>query len=416
MSIFETFKGLRSGIGANSYGQVVNIVIQLVSVPVFLFFWSAEEYGKWLLLVAIPSYLSMSDFGIANVVSNQMNMLSARGEWAAVNELFGGTLTLFFIILSAAFVLGGGIFYFDDASYVVVYVLCLNVILILSGNLIQAVFRCYDRYSSGVYWDVNSRLIEWVSSIVAVSVSKDFVVVALSMLFARVVWLVYAIVYLTKINGDIHFRFGRIGCISHLIKDSIRFSLIPLSNGINIQGFSILVGSLLGPVYLVVFNSYRTISRMAIQMVSIVSHSAWPKFSRMYGAGGAGIRDLYESLTAYIWVGVIALAICVFVFYYFFISYWTNGEVVFDPGLSAVFFIYSILGGGWHLSRILLISTNNHGKLALFMLLANAIALVIGFFSVNSVVDAVLILVALEFLLFVYSRKESGLLLSDFDK
>jgi hypothetical protein len=49
------------GVGANVFSQVVSIFIQLVSLPVFLQYWDTSTYGSWLLLSAMPAYLSLSD-------------------------------------------------------------------------------------------------------------------------------------------------------------------------------------------------------------------------------------------------------------------------------------------------------------------------------------------------------------------
>jgi hypothetical protein len=58
------FHRISLGLGANLFGQVVTVAIQLLSLPVFLHFWSLSRYGEWLMLSAIPAYLSAVDVGI----------------------------------------------------------------------------------------------------------------------------------------------------------------------------------------------------------------------------------------------------------------------------------------------------------------------------------------------------------------
>ena len=48
------------GLGANAYGQLVVIVIQLAGVPILLRAWGMQLYGEWLILAAIATYLSMA--------------------------------------------------------------------------------------------------------------------------------------------------------------------------------------------------------------------------------------------------------------------------------------------------------------------------------------------------------------------
>ena len=66
-------------LGANGVSQIVNIIVQLCSVPLFLRFWGVTLYGEWLTLSAIPAYLAMSDLGFASVAANDMTMRVARG-------------------------------------------------------------------------------------------------------------------------------------------------------------------------------------------------------------------------------------------------------------------------------------------------------------------------------------------------
>ena len=81
-----------SGFGANIYGQVATIFIQLLSVPVYLHYWNTQIYGEWLMLSAVPAYFSMADVGLVAVASNKMTMLSAKGKHAESNRVFQSAL------------------------------------------------------------------------------------------------------------------------------------------------------------------------------------------------------------------------------------------------------------------------------------------------------------------------------------
>ena len=76
------------GIGANAFGQAVSIVIQLVGVPILLHAWGTQLYGEWLLLSAIPAYLSMTDLGFSQSAANDMTARVARGDRAGALAVF----------------------------------------------------------------------------------------------------------------------------------------------------------------------------------------------------------------------------------------------------------------------------------------------------------------------------------------
>src|SRR5438128_6286169 len=79
---------LFKSIGANAYGQLVSVGIQLISVPIFLHYWGVELYGEWLILSAIPAYLSLSDIGFASVAGNDMTMRMAKGDQHGALEVY----------------------------------------------------------------------------------------------------------------------------------------------------------------------------------------------------------------------------------------------------------------------------------------------------------------------------------------
>ena len=70
------------GLSANAYGQLVVIVIQLAGVPILLHAWGTQLYGEWLILAAIPTYLSMADLGFSQSAGNDMTARMARGDVA----------------------------------------------------------------------------------------------------------------------------------------------------------------------------------------------------------------------------------------------------------------------------------------------------------------------------------------------
>ena len=75
---------LTKGLGGEVYARLVTVLVQLAGVPIFLHAWGAPLYGEWLILAAIPWYLTMSDAGFARAGTNEMTMLVARDERAVL--------------------------------------------------------------------------------------------------------------------------------------------------------------------------------------------------------------------------------------------------------------------------------------------------------------------------------------------
>ena len=77
-----------AGMGANSFGMAISIGIQLVSLPLFLHYWNTSTYGVWLMLSAIPAYLSMADVGMVTAAGNKMTMAMGKEDLTEANRVF----------------------------------------------------------------------------------------------------------------------------------------------------------------------------------------------------------------------------------------------------------------------------------------------------------------------------------------
>src|SRR4029077_1734002 len=76
------------GLSATALSPIVTAVIQLSTVPCLLHFWGAAKYGDWLILSAIPSYLSLSDLGFGDASGSDMTMRVAAGDRHGAIETF----------------------------------------------------------------------------------------------------------------------------------------------------------------------------------------------------------------------------------------------------------------------------------------------------------------------------------------
>ena len=71
---------LVAGTLAGTYGQLVQLVVQLLSLPVFTAHWGLAGYGSWLILFTLPSTLAIADLGLTSAGGNSMTAAAARGE------------------------------------------------------------------------------------------------------------------------------------------------------------------------------------------------------------------------------------------------------------------------------------------------------------------------------------------------
>ncbi|HEX5357082.1 MAG TPA: hypothetical protein VFW93_12740 [Aquabacterium sp.] len=371
-----------AAMGAGTLGQGVNIAIQLLSLPVFLHWWDLSQYGQWLMLSAMPAYLSMADAGMVSTAGNRMTMAMGRGDVKQANRVFHSA-TVFMMLtcgalggLSVLAVLVVGIPGVDTlAERGALLCLCLGVLVSFAGGLADAVFRASHRYALGNALGTLVRLGEWIGSIIGLWLSQDLFAVALGGLLWRIAGTVMMAAWsrsqamgLTWGVHDAHVQEVR-----SMARPALSFMLFPVSNAITFQGLTLLTGHLLGPAMVAVFNTYRTLARVAVQVTATLSHALWSEFSRLFGQGGApAMLGLYTRAARIGLMGSVTLSGTLYLAGPHLLHWWTHGAVPGNDALLAWLLLYAAVCGAWHIPRVALMATNQHDGLAQGVVLISA--------------------------------------------
>ncbi len=376
---------LSSGVGANLYGQGVNIAIQLVSLPLFLHFWGARMYGEWLILSAVPTYFSMADAGMVAVAMNKMTMLRARAEIQEANSVFQSVFLLTSIAICAvaipcAFLVWAINFELINSQEkkLALVLLILVALANVFNGLFEAVLVASRRYGTAIFGTNTARLLEWMAAVAALALGGSFLIVAAAMLIARIVVSTAIWCYVSRAHREFvwGFRLATAQQLKELAIPAVSFMAFPVGSALNIQGITVLVGSLFGPVFLATFNTYRTLSRVIIQLIGVFSHAIWPEFSRLYGV--SSMEKLHKAFSSANLVAVVlnfGAAGVLWLVADQLLQVWTRGKIPYDAHIFGLFLLCTIAGGLWHLPRVLLMSTNQHPALSIWYLGFSALAI-----------------------------------------
>ncbi len=378
-------KRVIAGMGANAYGQVVTIITQLASLPLFLNRWSVATYGVWLMLSAIPSYISMADAGMVTAAGNRMTMLMETQNNTDANRVFQSA-QLFVIsscLVVAIFALPLIAFLPIESlssldTRLALLLLVAGVLVTLASSLAGAAFRATHRYAVGTSLDVTARLLEWLGGLAGLFLSGSFFAVALGMIIMRIASALVTAYISTNGSSNLTWGFRESSGeeVRSLIKPSLGFMAFPIGNALTFQGFTLATAYLLGPAAVAVFNIYRTIARIAVQAISILSHALWPEFSRLYGAQDTKkLRFIFYRSAFLGTLASILLSITIYIIGPALLKYWTHSKIDFLPLLMALILIYSLLSGSLHTPRTLLMATSNHSKLGVIYLIISTISL-----------------------------------------
>jgi O-antigen/teichoic acid export membrane protein len=376
------------GFGAGTFGQAVNIVIQLFSLPLFLLHWDTAVYGSWLMLSAVPSYLTMADIGMVPVAGNKMMMAMGRSDVAEANRVFQSAQLFMMIVCGSLGVLvtplalwGPLPDFISSDQRIALAVLFCDVLVFMFGSLSDGVFKATGRFGLGLMLSDVIRLLEWAGSILGLLLFGNFAAVAIGGSLVRFVGTGLGMFVAQR--GDYGLDWGTRHAskaeIKKMIRPAVSFMAFPLSNALSFQGVTLLVGALLGPVSVATFNTFRTVSRIAVQVTGIFSVSLWPEFGRLFGQGGPGaVEALYRHAALLGVVQAVGLSALLYFISPWLLEVWTHGRIEFEPGLMAWMLAYATVGGVWHLPRVLLQSTNQHVGLSGWSLVAAALTIVLA--------------------------------------
>ncbi|HDR9055995.1 TPA: hypothetical protein QDB02_003759 [Burkholderia vietnamiensis] len=374
-----------SGVVANVFNQGITVIIQLASLPIFLHFWGAPRYGKWIVISAVPAYFAMSDIGIVSVAINKIGMLHARGEVEQANV----TLQTAFVGVTALLILGvligaAFLFLFHSGTQSEPWALLLLVataLLNLYSGLFDAAFRVVNRYAAGVFLLSFARLGEWLATVACVASGGGIVAAAAAACGARAVIQLAILLGLRRANSGLQWGMSRSSFaeLKSLLPQGAAFLGFPLGNALSIQGMTLVVGHFIGMREVVVFNAYRTLSRSITQLITTVSRAVWPRFSNLYARGlhreATELRRRAERSVAIVAAATFVLLVA---FSRPLIELWGRGKLPYQPIVLISLLLVAFVTSLYQVKLVALMSTNRHTGVSTQFCAISAIAVGAG--------------------------------------
>lgn len=384
-------KRVMRGVGANAYGQLVTIAVQLLSVPLFLHYWGVDTYGEWILLSAIPAYLSLSDVGFSSVAGNRMAMLIAKeDQLSALGVYQSGWLLILIISTFVWCIVAVTLNCFNPANILgikfiqskdvpaILWLLASQVLISLQGGMLSAGFRSIGKYSTGVICSTTTRLGEWTLAALALVSGGGAVHIALAFLSARLVGTFISWLILRKEASwlSIGFSYARKQVISELLKPSIAFMAFPIGLALSLQGVVIVIGLTLGAASVTLFTLYRTLSRLLIQVATTINQAVWAEISVAYGKDNFELMQKLnrKSYSFSFWFGLVGVLV-VGLLGDFLIKIWTHSSVSPNSTLLWILLAGAYVNMLWQSNWVLLMATNNHSRISVAFVITSVLTL-----------------------------------------
>jgi O-antigen/teichoic acid export membrane protein len=371
---------LLKGIGAQGFSQAVQIFIRLAEVPLLLSFWGAQLYGEWLMLAAIPSYLSIADGGFAGAACREMAMRSGAGDRNGTLNVFQSTWVLLMLFSGVAVLLAFGVVHLapfgkwlgfsamgDHEVKAVLLFLFVHVLFGFQGSLLNGGFWVAGCYPKGMYLITLTQLLEFAGLAISVFLGGGPVQASCGYLAGRI--LGTALLWLGQMRVSPWLRYGvshaSIGELRRLFAPAFASLAFPLGNAMNIQGTRLIVGLVLGPPAVALFVPLRTVSRLVMQPAAIINRLIEPELAVSYGAGDINLfrRVFTKSCQFSIWG---CLTACFFVGpgAYWIFPTWTGGKVPMHWPTYLILLAGIMINSIWNTALMIPYATNRYGQIA----------------------------------------------------
>lgn len=382
---------LLRNLGAGTWGNISLVLVRLMQVPLLLLFLGVEDYGRWLIISSLPSWLSLANLGFGSVASNEMTMAVAAGDMPKARSLFStafaliigiGVAGLLLTALIAPFVPWEDILLVSDRrhkelSYAVGW-LVMSVLISFFGELFGGRFKAAQKAHVGI---LISSLRPWISLLllfVVLNFTTRFDYIAFASFCAIVIYLVLQGWLSSRVIPEIHFSLPELDkkWVKDLFKKGIAFQAFPLGNALLFQGNLLVVQAILGPAAVALFGTARTLVRSVNQVLALINHSIWPELTYLFGAGdkqrAARLHRVGVGMSITVaFAGVFTLALAGPFLY----EFWVGKTIVLPRKLLMIFLLPIPFNALWITSSVVHSACNQHEGLAKRYLAATILSL-----------------------------------------
>lgn len=375
-----------------AYGQLVTLAIQILLVPVYLSAWGANLYSDWLVITGIPTMLSLLDFGVAQASANKATMAAGANDWGCAARTIQNSFlfSLFIALFIFIFVYFSTIF-FDfstifkttvlnkDTCTVILLYSCANLAIQLMGGPLDAWYRSVDATAIGAFILANRRAADFiVVMFVLLSSHNDPVFLIKNQLITQVV-MYFICSFCVMKKSCFHgytLNVSNLHELKSLIKPSLGYSFITISQVITLQGSIQLINQFSDSKSVVMFSMARTLMRLVLQIGMVVNNALRPELSR---AIGSGKLDRAIFLTK-----KISFLTCVVAFLFFLflvllgediVRIWSGGKVFVTYVDLLLIGSHAVINTLWFVPSALFIANNSHFNLAKIYIAASLFCL-----------------------------------------
>jgi O-antigen/teichoic acid export membrane protein len=377
---------------AGGWGKISAVIFRLVQVPLLLSFLGVEDYGRWLVLYTLPSWLSLANFGFGSVAGNDISIAISKGDMNTAKMIYSSTFRVLMyiliggliVILPLAIILDWESFLklpesrHNEIQWVLIW-FTISTLLSFFGEIFQARFRAARKAHVYILLYTFRPWIEFLAMIIVLQFSTRLDHLALSVLFSTVLFIIATQWISYKAMPELQYSSAHVqnGQLKQLFRKGMAFQAFPLGNALIYQGNILVVQLILGPVAVAIFGSVRTLIRSINQMLELINQVMWPELSHLFGSGDLPKAARLHRIGVVLSIGLGLFFVLVLgLFGETLFSWWTGGAFQLTPMLLLLFLLPIPFNSLWFTSSVIHMASNKHEGLAVRYIIAMCLALI----------------------------------------
>ncbi len=386
---------IKKGVASEIFANLIRVAIQVIGVPLFLLFWGDDGYGEWLILTAILGYLRLSNIGFGQATRNHMAMEVSAGHRDRALVYFQSTSVLFIGIGAVVMALVGIAAWMaplihDFLNFEILSIKGLAWSLVILGAVIainlqvevlDAGFRCEGHYGLSTFLIMLSELLIFLLVVLVLVSGGDLVLGIACYLLGTLFRFALLRIKLYRLGGWIVFGLNHASwqTIKDFTLPSLAFMAFPLGQAMGLQGTLIVIGAILGPPAVVIFNTVRMLSRYMVHLTVIFGRIGGPEIAFAYGRGDMElVRKVHWQICRLgLWASLVVCGTLAFTTPWI-LKVWTQGQINPWPGVYLTLLAAVMVWTAHALTANVLQATNNHQRFALVYLVISIVGLVLA--------------------------------------
>lgn len=427
MPIFKAISKspIRKNILANFYGIGVNLLNQIVLVPLYIVFWGNDLYSDWIVISALTVIFSMSDIGLNNVIQNRFSMKFAERDIKECKSLLANNLLIVTSIFALAILITlCCLTIFDivdlmglhslkrlEASAIFLLLVC-RVFLGMYSGIENAIYRANHQASRAVYMDQTCTLCTVLITIACLYLQVNIAYMCICFCIPYIM-----LIFIKRFDAKKYFSYGisvsdiNFKSLKSLFIPSVSFMSFPLGYAIIMQGFTLIVNKFFGADNVVLYNTTRTVCNFLKVVPNAIKNATWPEFTIAYAKKNIErMKNLYRKTIFLSLAFVLFAAIILLVGGDSIYQIWTQKAVGFSFSLMFVYMTSIFFNSIWETSGMALMATNKHTKLGILFVCLSALSFLLAMSIapyINNLIPIVLCILLVDISLSIYAIQNS---------